>query len=68
LVGAWNEVTRMPERKMPSVSEAAAQAERERELRKMMQRVEDVKSGVVPPEKESPHDFVEKKMREKPEK
>jgi hypothetical protein len=62
----------MPERKTPSASEATAeavaQAEREREMRKMLQRVEDAKTGAVPPEKESPNDFVERKMREKPEK
>jgi hypothetical protein len=62
----------MPKRKTPSGSEATvggtAQADRERELREMVQRVENTKSGTVPPEKESPHDFVERKMREKPEK
>jgi len=60
----------MPESKKPNLneaaSEAAAQAKRERELRDMMQRVEDAKTGILPADKESPHDFVERKMRERP--
>jgi hypothetical protein len=42
-----------------------AQAARERELRDMIDRVEAEKSGRAPPSKESPHDFVERQMRDK---
>jgi len=37
-------------------------------LREMIERVEDEKSGTVPPTSESPHDFVERKQRVQPEK
>jgi len=59
----------MAEPKVPSVTETtggADEAKRERELREMMQRAENAASGDEPPEKESPHDYVERKMREKP--
>jgi hypothetical protein len=42
-----------------------AQVTRERELRDLIERVETEKSGSVRPLKESPHDFVERRMREK---
>jgi hypothetical protein len=60
----------MAEPKVPSVTETTGtgEAKRERELREMVQRAEHAKSGDGQPEKESPHDFVERKMREKPEK
>lgn len=59
----------MAEPKAPSVSEktsGADEAKRERELRDLMQRAENATSADEPPQKESPHDFVERKMREKP--
>jgi hypothetical protein len=40
------------------------QADRERELRDLVERVETETSGSAPPENESPHDFVERKKRE----
>jgi hypothetical protein len=40
------------------------QADRERELRDLIERVESETSGSAPPENESPHDFVERKKRE----
>jgi hypothetical protein len=43
----------------------ATQAARERELRELIERAEAEKSGSVPPSQESPHDFVERKMRDK---
>jgi hypothetical protein len=43
----------------------AARATRERELRDLIERVEAEKSGSMPPSNESPHDFVERRMREK---
>jgi hypothetical protein len=52
----------MAEPKVPSVGET----KRERELREIVQRAENGKSADEQPEKESPHDFVERKMREKP--
>jgi hypothetical protein len=42
-----------------------AQAARERELRDMIDRVETKKSGPARPSDESPHDFVERQMRDK---
>jgi hypothetical protein len=42
-----------------------AQAARERELRDMIDRVEAEKSGRARPSNESPHDFVERQMRDK---
>jgi len=63
----------MPKRKTTksgneTTDKKSAEAARERELREMIQRVEDVKESTTPPKKESPHDFVEKKMREEPKK
>jgi hypothetical protein len=46
----------------------AAQAARERELRDLIKGAEAKKSGSVPPSDESPLDFVERKMRDKPKK
>jgi hypothetical protein len=40
-------------------------ATRDRELRDLIERVEAEKSGNVRPSNESPHDFVERRMREK---
>jgi len=40
------------------------QADRERELRDLIERVVIETSGSAPPENESPHDFVERKKRE----
>jgi hypothetical protein len=45
-----------------------AQAERERELRELIERVETQKSESTSPEKESPHDYIERRMRTKPRK
>jgi len=56
----------MPERKTPKADSDAAQQDRERELLELIEQVETEKGGSVPPEKESPHDFVERKMRIKP--
>jgi hypothetical protein len=42
-----------------------AQAARERELRDLIGRVEAEKSGAARPTSESPHDFVERRMRDK---
>jgi hypothetical protein len=42
-----------------------AQAAREHELRDLIDRVETEKSGSVRLSNESPHDFVERKMRNK---
>jgi hypothetical protein len=44
----------------------AARAARERELRELMEKAEARQSGRAPSSHESPHDFVEKKMRDKP--
>jgi hypothetical protein len=55
----------MPKRKTSKAGGEAAQANRERELRELIEQVEAEKGGIVPPEKESPHDFVERKMRNK---
>ena len=49
-------------------TDEGAQAARERELRELIERVEKEKSGDLRPEKESPHDFIERAMREKPKK
>lgn len=38
---------------------------RERELQELIERAEKKKSGELPPQKESPHDYVERTMREK---
>ena len=46
----------------------AAQAAREKELRELIGQAEKEQSGAVRPEKERPHDFIERKMREKNEK
>jgi hypothetical protein len=43
----------------------AAQAARERELRELIEQVEKEQSGAARPQKESPHDYIERKMREK---
>jgi hypothetical protein len=43
----------------------AAQAAREKELRELIDRVEKEQSGSLRPQKESPHDFVQRRMREK---
>jgi hypothetical protein len=42
----------------------AAQAARERELRRLIENVEQEKSGAAPPAHESAHDFIERRMRE----
>jgi hypothetical protein len=42
-----------------------AEAARERELQGLIERVELEKTGKVRPEKETAHDFVERRMREK---
>jgi hypothetical protein len=42
-----------------------ARAARERELRDMIDRVETKKGGGTRPSDESPHDFVERQMRDK---
>jgi hypothetical protein len=44
----------------------AAHAARERELLDLIKRAEAKKSGSVPPSDESPHDFIERQMRDKP--
>ena len=41
-----------------------AQAARERELRQLIEGVEQEKAGAVRPAHESAHDFVERRMRE----
>jgi len=43
----------------------AAQASRERELQELIKRAEQTKGGSLRPSNESPHDFVERRMREK---
>jgi hypothetical protein len=55
----------MNKRKTPKPSNKAEQVDRERELRNLIEQVETEESGDTPPEKESPHDFVERKRREK---
>lgn len=56
----------MPKRKTSKASSEGPQADRERELRELIQQVETEKCESVAPEKESPHDFVERRMRIKP--
>jgi hypothetical protein len=58
----------MPKRKTSKTNREIAQADRERELRELIERVETEKSGSKPPEKESPHDYIERRMRTKPRK
>jgi hypothetical protein len=48
-----------------SSTDEVAQATRDRELRDLIERVEAEKSGNVRPSNESPHDFVERRIREK---
>ena len=48
-----------------TTKDAAAQAARERELRELMEGAEANQSGSMPSSHESPHDFIERKMREK---
>jgi hypothetical protein len=47
------------------IKDKAAQPNRERELRDLIEQVEAEKSGSLPPSKESPHDFVERRTRDK---
>ena len=47
------------------IKDKAAQSTRERELRDLIEQVEAEKRGSRRPSKESPHDFVERTMREK---
>jgi hypothetical protein len=47
------------------IKDEVAQAARERELRDLIDRVETEKSGSVRPSNETPHDFVERRMRDK---
>jgi hypothetical protein len=56
----------MPKRKTSKAGSEGAQADRERELRKLIDQVETEKCENVSPGKESPHDFVERRMRIKP--
>jgi hypothetical protein len=61
---AWSEDKRgKNEDKRGKIEEA--EAPRERELRSLVERLELEKSGEVRPEKETAHDFVERRMREK---
>lgn len=46
-------------------NDEAAQAARERELRELIERVEKEQSGSLRPQNESPHEFIERRMREK---
>jgi hypothetical protein len=46
-------------------TDEVAQAARESELRALIDRVEAKKSGSVRPSADSPHDFVERQMRDK---
>ena len=55
----------MRKRKTSKTSGKAAQADRERQLRELIEQAETKKSGALP-EKESPHDFVERRMRSTP--
>lgn len=55
-----------PKSEEDAAKERAAEADREQQLRDMIERAEDKKSGMTPSEKESPHDFVERKSRDKP--
>lgn len=56
----------MPKRKASKADGEGSQAARERELRDLIEQAEAKKSGNTPPEKESPHDFVERRMRIRP--
>jgi hypothetical protein len=47
------------------IKDKAAQPTRERELRDLIEQVEAEKSGSPRPLKESPHDFIERRVREK---
>lgn len=53
----------MPGRKTTKPGSEDAQADRERELRNLIEQVEAEKLGTEPSKKESPHDFVERRMR-----
>jgi len=46
-------------------TDEAAEAARERELRELIGQAEKKQSGDLRPQKESPHDFIERRMREK---
>jgi hypothetical protein len=46
-------------------NDEAAQAARERELLDLIEQVEKEQSGNLPPKNESPHEFIERKMRER---
>ena len=54
-----------PQPETPGTKTKPASSSRERELRDLIDRVEAEKSGNVRPSRESPHDFVERRMREK---
>jgi hypothetical protein len=56
----------MPKRKQSKTGREVTQVDRERELRGLIKQVERKKSGSAPPKKESPHDFIERRMRIKP--
>jgi hypothetical protein len=45
-------------------SDETAQAAREQELQELRKRVEKKQSGNLPPRTESPHDFIERRMRD----
>jgi len=47
------------------IKDKAAQPTRGRELRELIEEVEAEKSGSPRSSKESPHDFIERRMREK---
>jgi hypothetical protein len=47
-------------------SDDRAQAARENELLDLIEQVEKEQSSSLRPQHESPHDFVQRKMREKP--
>jgi hypothetical protein len=49
-------------------TDEGAEAARERKWREMIEQAEKKKSGSLPPQKESPHDFIERTMNEKPKK
>lgn len=46
-------------------NDEAARAAREQELRNLIQQVELEQAGKLRPQKESPHEFIERRMREK---
>jgi hypothetical protein len=63
----------MGEPKTPPTADTSAGAAdkeraRERELRELVERVENTKGKGTPSPDESPHDFVERKRREGPDK